>query len=256
MKFLTALALVLFAVAPAFAQDGAAPVATVTVMMKTVVESPGPVGAEEPVTPFEDDSIRAVVKCEGGRLTKRVILVLDVSGSMRAENRIGRAIQVLKHVMRQPVDDLEVAVITFSSNMERWVGVPEPKADPPVPYGWARLPSATALRAAEMWVATRVSSGTEPNDALKAAIKEARDEVSIVFITDGDFAGDSCVEAFREAQKVRKAAGRAEAPVLVYGVGTGADKRDCLATIGKEGGIGFWVDKEPAAATVVPRRFP
>jgi Mg-chelatase subunit ChlD len=233
------------------AQDPA-PVGTVAVTTKTeVVEMVLPIGKGDSASPFDDDSIKAVVKGES-RLTKRVILVIDVSGSMKSENRIGRAMQVVKHVMGQPVDDLEVAVITFSSNMERWVGVPEPETDPPVPYGWARLPSATALASAQTWVATRDSAGTEPNSALEAAIKEARDEVSVVFITDGDFAGESCVKAFREAQKARKDAGRCEAPVLVYGVGTGVAKRDHLATIGKEGGVGFYVDKDPVASSVVP----
>jgi len=248
--------LVLLATGTASAQD-IVPVGTLTVTTKTeTIETVTPVGKGDSASPFEDDSIRPVVQVEGGRLTKRVMLVIDVSGSMKSENRIGRAMQVVKHVMGQPVDDLEVAVVTFSSKWERWEGVREPKADPPVPYGWARLPSATALSLAQAFVATRDSSGTAPNEALKAAIKEARDEVSIVFITDGDFDGPSCVEAFRDGQKARKDAGRGAAPVLVYGVGTGAPKCDHLATIGKEGGVGFWVDKERAASSATPfRRF-
>jgi hypothetical protein len=251
MRPALAILLLLTLATGALAQDGAAPVGTVTVTIQTkveVVETVTPVGKGDSASPFDDDSIRAVVKCDG-RLTKRVILVIDVSGSMKSENRIGRAIQVVKHVMGQPVDDLEVAVVTFSSKWERWPGIPEPEADPPVPYGWARLPSAKALENAQHWVATRDSGGTEPDDALRTAIKESRDDVSVVFITDGDFSGDSCVAAFREGQQARKDSGRAEAPVLVYGVGSGAENQEHLATIGKEGGCGFWVDKAPAAQT-------
>jgi len=247
--------LVLLATGTASAQD-IVPVGTLTVTTKTeTIETVTPVGKGDSASPFEDDSIRPVVQVEGGRLTKRVMLVIDVSGSMKSENRIGRAIQVVKHVMAQPTDDLEVAVVTFSSKWERWQGMPEPDAGPPVPYGWARLPSAKALDAAQHWVATRDSSGTEPNDALRTAIKEPRDEVSVVFITDGDFPGDECVEAFREGQKARKAAGRAEAPVLVYGVGSSAEKHTHLATIGDEGGCGFWVDKKTTALTDPRKRY-
>lgn len=223
-----------------------APVETFSIMksVRSAIESESVMAGNVAASPFGDDSVRAVVKGEG-HLTQRIILVLDVSGSMRNENRIGRVLQVVRHVMEQPADDLEVAVITFSSWQERWPGIPEPEAKPPVPFGWARLPSATALASAQTWVATRRTAGTEPNDALRAAITEAREKTSVVFVTDGDFDGASCVEAFRKAQKDRQASGLGEAPVLVYGVGTGADKHEHLATIGKEGGVGFWVDKAP-----------
>jgi hypothetical protein len=252
MKILLALVVLLATISPSLAQDEA-PVVTVTVTTtKTVTEIVDVVG-NVAAPPFDDDSIKAVVKLDG-RLTRRVFLVLDVSGSMRTDNRISRVVQVLKHVMGQPVDDLEVAVIAFSSGFERWLGVPEPDAKPPVPVGWARLPSAIALESAQVWVSTRISAGTEPNSALKAAITEARDEVSVVFVTDGDFGGDSCVAAFREAQKTRKTAGRAEAPTLVYGVGDEAAQYEHLKTIGREGGIGFWVDKAKAQSSILPRR--
>ena len=251
--FLALILLALFA-ATASAQD-AAPIQTLT-----VVESVRSVGTVLPgdvaATPFNDDSVRPVVS-GGNRLTQKIILVLDVSGSMKNENRIGRVLQLVRHVMEQPSDDLEVAVITFSSMTERWHGVPEPEADPPVPYGWARLPSATALALAQSWVLTRASSGTDPCPALKQAITEARKDVSVVFVTDGEFDGASCVKAYRDAQKERVEAGRHEVPLLVYGVGSGVEKLEHMATIGREGGVGFWVDKVSAKSddkTDKPRR--
>lgn len=258
MKLLFSILLIALAAGVASGQD-IAPVDTPSIMksVSEVIEPGGVTAGDVALTPFGDDSVRPVVK-GSGHLTQRIILVLDVSGSMRSENRIGRVLQVVRHVMEQPADDLEVAVIAFSSWQERWPGVPEPEAKPPVPFGWARLPSATALESARGWVATRRSGGTEPNDALKAAIMEAREKTSVVFVTDGDFDGDSCVEAFRNAQKDREAAGFGKAPVLVYGVGTGASEHKHLATIGKEGGVGFWVDKgsgKPDVKKAPPRSY-
>lgn len=240
-----AMLLVLLTSGVARAQD-VSPIQTITVIQsvrETVTESV--MAGDVAASPFGDDSVRPVVKGEG-HLTQRIVLVLDVSGSMKNENRIGRVLQVLKHVMGQPADDLEVAVITFSSGFDRWPGVPEPNAKPPVPYGWARLPSADAMSSAQVWVATRANNGTNPEGALRAAITEAREKTSVVFVTDGEFPGPSCVKTFRAAQKERADSGRGEAPVLVYGVGTDVEKQEHLATIGREGGGGFWVDKPKA----------
>jgi hypothetical protein len=252
MKLFIALSLVLLTAGLARAQDGTAPVQTLTVIRSVHETSTESVmGGDVAASPFGDDSVQAVVKGEG-QLTQRIVLVLDVSGSMKNENRIGRVLQVLKHVMGQPADDLEVAVITFSSGFDRWPGVPEPNAKPPVPYGWARLPSADAMSSAQVWVATRANNGTNPEGALRAAITEAREKTSVVLVTDGEFPGPSCVATVRSAQKERVNAGRGEASILVYGVGTGVAKCEHLATIGREGGCGFWIDK-PKIEKVEPR---
>lgn len=194
------------------------------------------------LSPF--DNLRPVVR-PSVRLTQRVILVVDVSGSMKDEGRISRALQAVRHVMENPSDDFEVAIVTFSTKTERWPGVPEPTATPPVPVGWARLPSMIALTEGEAFVSSREAQGTLPVPALIQAITEPRDNVSVVFVTDGDFIGPDCVTALRKAQLIRGTQGRHPAPVLVYGVGSKADQMAHLATIGREGGGGFWVDRAP-----------
>lgn len=190
------------------------------------------------------DDLVAIVHPET-TLTQRIILVIDVSGSMKSEGRISRALQVVQHIMENPTDDLEVAVVTFNTIAERWPGIPEPDARDPVPPGWARLPSADALLSAQAFVESRYAGGTDPVEAITLAISEPRDDVSVVFITDGVFDGQACVAAVRLAQGLRLVSGRQPAPVLVYGVGSGAEKRPHMEVIGREGGGGFWVDKKP-----------
>lgn len=225
----------------AAAQD-VAPIQTVTAS-SVHTESAAP-SVDLAATPLDEEGLRVVAKGTVEKtLTKRLIMVLDVSGSMKAENKIGRLLQAAKLVMSNGSDDLEVAIFAFTSNYERWEGVPEPNSNPPLPAGWARLPSAIATTQAQHWITSRASGDTSPDGALRAAIMEPRDDISVLFVSDGDFDGPSAVRTLRKAQQDRVASGRHEVPLMVYGVGAGVDQHAHMSALGAEGGVGFWVDK-------------
>jgi hypothetical protein len=249
------IALVLLVATPAFAQDGTAPIKTITTTaiqsQTTVVEADTPIRI--PDCPLGDDSLKAVEK-PSTQLTKRIFLVLDVSGSMRGvENKIGRVLQTVSAVIQQPIDDAEVAISTFTENAHRWPGIPEPDADKPVPYGWARLPSANALSYAHCWVAMQPQDGsTDPRAAMNMAFDDKREGLSIIIVTDGEFnvgpflSDDEAFDKFvRAGQERREKNGLGRAPIMVYGVGKDVGNQKHLARVGKEHGGGFWIDKKP-----------
>ena len=198
--------------------------------------------AQEPVEP-PINFLRAVVPATE-RLTKRVFLVIDVSGSMRGDP-LGKALRATACLLSSPVDDFEVAIIAFNDQAHRWPGVPEPDDYRPVPPGWARLPSAEALESANAWLAGFSGSGsTRPCDALAEALREQRKDMSVLLVTDGLFDGgqDESVSVFEEGQTRRARGSVGRAVFVVYGVGQDTAGRAHLAHFGREGGGGFFVD--------------
>ena len=118
------------------------------------------------------------------RVTKRVMFIIDVSGSMTNDNRIPVAIRKMQEITNQPIDDYEFAVIVFSDNIERWEGLP----DEDTPKGWAKLPSVEAISNAQKFVSCgRDHDGTDFAPPLIAALSEPRKDLTLVLITDGIF---------------------------------------------------------------------
>ena len=263
MKLLVALLLLAGSALPALAQDGAA-VTTTTVVTTTQAQvTPKDEPVEIPSSPLGDDVLRAVEK-PSTQLTKRLFLVLDVSGSMRGL-KLGRVLQTVSQVIQQPLDEAEVAIVTFNERSERWPGLPEPDADKPVPPGWARLPSVVALNYAQGWVASRdAGSSTDPTTAMNRAFEDTREGLSIVLVTDGEFNGPAYTTddhafdklvADGQAERERKGLGRA--PIMVFGVGASAERQEHLVRVGRDYGGGFWVDKDPEGKkTEEPMRKP
>lgn len=178
------------------------------------------------------------------RLTSRIVLVVDVSGSMKGR-RIEQALAAVHEVMNQPLDDLEIALIVFSEGMRRWPGYRGPE-DKDLPDGWGRLPSADTLREAQQWLGAQPSSGgTDPRAALASAVNDPRDDLSVILITDGDFNEHSqlVVGLVQGAQKARGSIGLAPAVVMVYGVGESAGKMPWMVGLAEDGGGGLFVER-------------
>lgn len=175
------------------------------------------------------------------RLTNRVLFIHDCSGSM-GENDLTNAINFVRGVMKQPLDEFEIGIIAFDENTYRWPGIPEPKQTPPVPPNWAALPSATAVDKVTQWLRTRDDEGsTKLVPALQLALQENRDKLSIVVISDGDFYTESTreiVAAIQKGQKWRLDNGLNKAPIMAIGVTSVSN--DKLAKIGKIGGLGYY----------------
>jgi hypothetical protein len=198
----------------------------------------------------EDDlpALREIVEPKAP-LSKRIYLVLDTSGSMKPH--MGDVMKIVRAIVGQPLDEFEIAVGTFDNRPGRWPGVPEADAHRPVPPGWARLPSADALKLAETWLQHEApkGGGTEPEVALKAALAEPRADLSIVYVTDGEYTAEDVMKAIRQGQAARKAKGLGEAVIAVYGIVLAdASYAEHLRVVATEGRGGMWVPEQGKAA--------
>ena len=169
------------------------------------------------------------------RLTRRIVFVVDTSGSMRGD-KFGKACSAVLRVAEQPVDEVEIAVIAFNHDTRRWPGIPEEG----IPPGWAALPSLQATQAAAAFLAQRGAGGdTQVISALSQALAEPRDELSVVLVTDGLFVREKTedvLKALEEGQKQRVKKNLKPAVLLVYGIGSEAE---VLRKLGKQGRGGY-----------------
>lgn len=202
----------------------------------------------------ESLNLKEIVKSKSP-LSKRIFFIIDVSGSM--SNTIKKALKFVRTIWESPQDEFEIAIVVFNDNSTRWEGFPSPKEDlKPTPKGWAKMPSKDAMDAAQKFLDKFPGAGnTYPISALKIALGEARSELSIVFITDGDYSkppdDDEVIKTIKELQEEREKKGLGKAVISVFGVG-GAEREGNLTIIGKEWSGGFYIEKElipsPAAS--------
>lgn len=176
------------------------------------------------------------------RLTKRVLFVVDVSGSMRGD-KLGAACAAVLSALQQPVDEMEIAVIAFNDQPRRWPGIPE-EAEAgqgrAIPKGWAGLPSQEAVQAAEKFLGELGAGGdTQVIPALREALAEPRDELSLVLVSDGIFqreAPDDVLAALEAGQNERDERELGRAVLMVYGVGS---ESGVLRRLGESGRGGY-----------------
>jgi len=200
------------------------------------------------------------------RMTKRILLLVDASGSMNGQ--IGPVINSVIQIAAQPVDEMELAVMTFRSphdwkgscgqaghggqwmcggnvcSWRRWSGFRRPnlpRGVEPAPRGWAKLPSQNAIDSAVAWVREIGSGGgTDPKLALQRALHEPLDDLSIVLVSDGQWTQAPVLVAVEAAQKWRVKNGFKRALIATFGIGTTAHGQDSMKELAEAGGGGFY----------------
>ena len=147
------------------------------------------------------------------RLTTHWCFVVDNSHSMRDVSN--KALGAFLEATRQPTDQLEFAIYAFSDrSMERFLD-----------WQWATEES---LAAAATWINTHerpdiLSYGAV---AIREAIKQERDELTVLLITDGGFTEASMAggswdvirRAIKEGQDWRAKVGLGEAIIVSIGI--------------------------------------
>ena len=174
------------------------------------------------------------------RLTKRILFVVDVSGSMRGD-KFTKACEAVLRITEQPVDEVQIGVLAFNEVPSRWRGIPEEHPTRPVPVHWAALPSAHAVESASAFLAETGAGGdTLVIPALQAALGEPRDQLSIVLVSDGIFQREDASDilgAVRKGQAARVERGVGQAIVMAYGVGSESPVLKQLGQVGRGGYI-------------------
>lgn len=177
------------------------------------------------------------------RTTTRVILVVDVSGSMKQGGKLERAVAAALDLARQGGDQLELACYAFAAGDARW---PAPEQeDGKAPAGWCELPDETVLKHLNGWLCTPpiTDGGTMLAGALERALAEPRDKLTVIVISDGDLHdADRAAEVLRAGQAKRQEAGLGAAVVACWTIGGVSASLNQLA---KAGGGGCW--RESAA---------
>ena len=174
------------------------------------------------------------------QLNRRVIFLYDRSGSMSSTS-LTSATRFIQSIITSNVDDFEIAIIAFDDITSRWPGMPEPDSNPPIPNGWARLPSRIAIERSLTWINGLSSRGnTNVMLALRTAMVEPVDELSIVLVSDGLF-GETPQEIITilEASQERRI-DRDLQPVSIMAFGAIAEKNDMLMAIGEFGQLGYY----------------
>lgn len=178
------------------------------------------------------------------RLTDRIIFVVDRSGSMHGDT-FSRALQVVTETLQQPVDQYEIGVIAFNDSFARWPGKPEngPKAVPP---NWAAMPSNAVVREVNDWLEALGAGGdTLVMPALRGALLDPRERLSIVLITDGQFGRErtsDIVENIEKLQQERIKQGWGRAIILAYGISS-VGTQPSLKAIGEVGQGGYLLEQ-------------
>lgn len=194
-------------------------------------------------------------------LSKRIFFVIDVSGSMIGDGKIKKAIRFVRNIWQTPVDEFEIAVVVFNDKATRWEGIACNKDDAkPCPKGWAKMPSKDAIDSAQTFLNHYPGDGnTHPLTALEIALNEDRSDLSIVFVTDGDYSGNTqeVLDKIKEMQETREKKDLGKALICVFGVGD-AEKQKNLHAIGKDYHGGFYMEKkvEEKAETPTPSPDP
>jgi len=163
------------------------------------------------------------------RNTPRVVIVIDVSGSMRGSKLI-EAINAAGNVAVGPVDDLLVKAITFT-NMTTSLDGPE--------GGWFLLPYDSRLLLDSL---ESLSAGgeTDPTDALQVGFR-AEGAQAVVLITDGVFsAGVDPTPSILEEQERIQESGNRLPNFVIMGVGSDLRGRNTLAALASATGGEIW----------------
>lgn len=202
--------------------------------------------AEEPPTPEAPLVLEIVpVVDQTQRMSSRVAIVVDASGSMAGIDRIRVALEAARHILAQEADQLEVVIYAFANGQTKWPGVPHDGHGQAPPPGWTQFPSEIALRSATEWLrAQGANGGTNPEGAVMSALGEKVDDLTVVIVTDGGFSPVQFKFAVQMGQTARLQAGFGRAVVMILGVGKDADKKLHLAEVGRSERGGFYLVRE------------
>jgi Mg-chelatase subunit ChlD len=162
-------------------------------------------------------------------LTRNVIVIVDTSGSMSGR-RIGAAISAVGMLMRRPEESYQLKLVAFRDKVHVW------------PRGWVEMPSPGSLEAAQRWLASLggeygAAGETFVTPAIRLALQEEREDLSIVLISDGSFTfGGGLVNlSFEVGQKLRRERKLGEAVLMCIGIGRSHPHLEALGRMGKGG---------------------
>jgi uncharacterized protein YegL len=156
---------------------------------------------------------------------KNILFVVDTSGSMDGR-KVEHAIRAAINISETPIDDLQIALVSFSSEVRRWEGtadIDKKSKESLSRNRWSLMPSKENLDKAYGWLqANKQSNSTHILPAVEHAFdscigdknptimargsSELIKKLSIIIISDGEFYGayDALKKLIKTKQKERK----------------------------------------------------
>jgi hypothetical protein len=182
--------------------------------------------------------------------TSNILFLIDGSGSMSGD-KVNAAIDFALSIAGAPVDDLQIAVVTFGSHVRRWEGTEDidPRTGQPMSReGWAVMPSADNLGAARAWLSENLDMGSTHlrpglihsfascsggEDPLSLYSQNV-ESLTIIILTDGAFSdsmevsidGAGILDVLAGEQQNRINAELDEAIIGVIGINVNNDRSD------------------------------
>ena len=232
----------------------------------TEVEEPLP---QPPPPPVPDEIVTIIPPTE--MMTTNIAFIVDTSGSMNSDGRVGMAITFANSIIGREGDQLMISLFSFKSIHTRWPGMTAneiisakllgtwDKIDgPPPPKGWTYFPGVPQLASAQNWLSARgANGGTNPASALNESLAEDIKHLTIVLISDGeDFDVPEFIKAIIDGQKVRVDKGLGKAVIFIIGIGPKAHTMDHLRVVGETEGGGLFVVRRPQPPVALPVLLP
>ena len=175
--------------------------------------------------------------------TKNILFLIDSSGSMNGR-KVSDAIAFAMQVANAPIDEYNICLVTFGSNVGRWQGTDDvdPNNGQPVGYaGWAAMPSENNLQAARTWISENLDgSSTNVIPAIRHSVRSnsgvndnilttlglgpiSLRELTIIIISDGEFS-EPMNAVQQEIQQMQQLRERQKLPPVSFGfIGTDID---------------------------------
>lgn len=180
-------------------------------------------GQEDKQGPFLETLIEAKIPVAN----KNLFFIVDTSGSMNGE-KVMKAIATVIELCSAPVDDFQVAAISFGTESRLWEGTedidPRTKKDVTLP-GWSLMPSQDNLKSLEKWLEeNKEGTGTNVIPAILKAFEESMNikDISIVIISDCDFdsgqSNGAIISTIQEQQSLRQKAGMPPVSLGIFGI--------------------------------------
>jgi len=205
MRYLTSIALLLVCVIPVFGQDPETPEPEVQKTLNMVVP-----GHQPP--------------------TSNILFVVDTSGSMD-QRQTSDAIESVCQIAETPLDDLQIAIISFGTDVHRWAGtddINEQTGQPTSRPGWSLMPSLHNVQAARNWLQNnKDNGGTNITSAINQAFESTNGlqgaqritQLSIIIVSDGDFSNfEALALAIERQQKLREENGLDRVAIGFFGI--------------------------------------
>jgi len=176
------------------------------------------------------------------RMSDKILFVVDSSGSMAMHLKL--AMQSVLLITRTPMDGFQVGLINFAGGPVRWKGKPKCMHKKRLKHsakcvlpGWAEMP--TEHKAFEKYLQGSIISGmTRADLAVRLAMKERVQDVTIVLVTDGEFDHGHLIKEIEKGRAYRKKHKLGTVYIMIWGVGSQAKD---LKDVAKVGGGGLWI---------------